>query len=152
MYAPYDFFRHQTRVRIAVLRPSYTAAYLQLSPSRPLPPRNTLSPPNTLSTGLSQAHGFHMLSTVLQRLPRPTEDLSGPVLGACLHLLHVVRFCLFVCFSLPCYKQYCCCFLWKLLLCSSFPNILWVFFFLSGGRLPRGGTDRCCPSRASAGL
>lgn len=33
-----------------------------------------------------------MLSTVLQRLPRPAADLSGPVIGACLHLLHVVRF------------------------------------------------------------
>lgn len=42
---------------------------------------------------LYQTHGFHMLSTVLQRLPRPAEDLSGPVLGACLHLLHVVRCC-----------------------------------------------------------
>lgn len=42
-----------------------------------------------------QVHGFHMLSTVLQRLPRPARDLSGPVLGSCLHLLHVVRFAFF---------------------------------------------------------
>ncbi|CAM9884573.1 unnamed protein product, partial [Sphacelaria rigidula] len=34
-----------------------------------------------------------MLSTLLQRLPRPAEDLNGPVLGACLHLLHVVDAC-----------------------------------------------------------